>query len=53
MAEYWKLTTAIRGFTAGKSYKQFSENSFNVALKNDNGCIEYVAKKFLIEVYND
>lgn len=46
----WRVNTALRGFTVGKIYKQFSQNSFNVALKNDNGDVEYVDKKFLAEV---
>ena len=46
----WRVNTALRGFTVGKIYKQFSQNSFNVALKNDDGDVEYVDKKFLCEV---
>ena len=46
----WRINTALRGFTVGKIYKQFAQNSFNVALKNDDGDVEYVDKKFLVEV---
>lgn len=46
----WRVNTALRGFTVGKTYKQFSQNSFNVALKNDDGNVEYVDKMFLVEV---
>lgn len=46
----WRLTTAIRGFTVGKVYETISENSFNVALKSDDGVILYVAKIHLDEV---
>lgn len=46
----WRVNTALRGFTVGKVYKQFSQNSFNVALKNDDGNVEYVDKRFLCEV---
>lgn len=46
----WRVSTALRGFTVGKIYKQFAQNSFNVALKNDDGNVEYVDKKFLVEV---
>ncbi|AHK11780.1 hypothetical protein S144_66 [Shewanella sp. phage 1/44] len=46
----WRLTTAIRGFTVGKVYNTFSENSFNVALKSDDGEILYVPKTHLDEV---
>lgn len=46
----WRINTALRRFTVGKIYKQFAQNSFNVALKNDNGNVEYVDKKFLVEV---
>lgn len=46
----WRVNTSLRGFTVGKIYKQFAQNSFNVALKNDDGNVEYVDKKFLVEV---
>ena len=45
----WRVNTSIRFFTVGKVYKSYSENSFNVALKNDTGDIQYVDKKFLDE----
>lgn len=46
----WRVNTALRGFTVGKIYKQLAQNGFNVALKNDDGNVEYVDKKFLVEV---
>lgn len=46
----WRVNTALLGFTVGKVYKQFAQNNFNVALKNDDGNVEYVDKKFLAEV---
>lgn len=46
----WRVNTALRGFMVGKIYKQFAQNSFNVALKNDDGNVKYVDKKFLVEV---
>lgn len=46
----WRVNTSLRGFTVGKIYKEFAQNSFNVALKNDEGNVEYVDKKFLAEV---
>lgn len=46
----WQINTALRGFTVGKIYKQFAHNNFNIALKNDDGDVEYVDKKLLCEV---
>ena len=46
----WRINASLRGFTVGKIYKQFAQNSFNVALRNDDGDVEYVDKKFLVEV---
>lgn len=46
----WRINTALRGFTVGRIYKQFAQNGFNIALKNDDGNVEYVDKKFLCEV---
>lgn len=46
----WRVNTALRGFTVGKIYKQLAQNGFNVALKDDEGNVEYVDKKFLVEV---
>lgn len=46
----WRLNTNLKGFTVGKVYDEHASNSFNVALKNDDGDIEYVQKRFLDEV---
>lgn len=46
----WRLNTALRGFTVGRVYKALAENNFNVALRNDNGDVQYVDKKYLVEV---
>lgn len=44
------MNTALRGFTVGKIYEALSQNSFNVAIKNDAGEVQYVEKKFMDEV---
>lgn len=31
-------------------YKALAENNFNVALRNDDGGVQYVDKKYLAEV---
>jgi hypothetical protein len=46
----WRLNTALRGFTVGKVYKAIAENNFNVAMRNDVGDVQYVEKKYLVEV---
>ena len=46
----WRINTALRGFTVGKAYQALSENNFNVALRNDDGDVQYVEKKYLDEV---
>lgn len=46
----WRINTALRGFTVGKIYEALSVNNFNVALKNDDGDVQYVEKRFLVEV---
>jgi hypothetical protein len=46
----WRLNTALRGFTVGRVYKALAENNFNVALRNDVGDVQYVEKRFLVEV---
>jgi zona occludens toxin (predicted ATPase) len=49
----WMINTNLRGFTVGKVYDAFSENNFNVAIKNDDGEVLYVDKKYLAEVNNE
>jgi hypothetical protein len=46
----WMVNTNLRTFTVGKVYDEFSENNFNVAIKNDDGEVVYVDKKYLAEV---
>jgi zona occludens toxin (predicted ATPase) len=49
----WIVNTNLRGFTVGKIYDAFSENNFNVAIKNDDGEVLYVDKKYLAEVNDE
>jgi hypothetical protein len=49
----WIVNTKLRGFTVGKVYDAFSENNFNVAIKNDDGEVLYVDKKYLAEVNDE
>ena len=46
----WRINTALRGFTVGKVCQTLSVNNFNVALRNDYGDVQYVEKRFLVEV---
>ncbi|AHK11842.1 hypothetical protein S349_52 [Shewanella sp. phage 3/49] len=46
----WEINGPMRNFTLGKPYKALSENSFNVALRNNNDDVQYVEKKHLIEI---
>ena len=45
-----EINGPMRNFTVGKPYKALSENSFNVALRNNNDEVQYVEKKHLIEM---
>jgi hypothetical protein len=44
----WRISTDLRGFTVGKIYEALSVNNFNVELKNDDGDVQYVEKRFLV-----
>lgn len=49
----WMVNTELARLTVGKVYEAYSENNFNVAIKNDDGVIEYVQKKYLVEVKHE
>ena len=46
----WKITKQVVGFSFDRAYKMVLENSLNVALVSDDGTVQYVDKKFLVNV---